>query len=254
MKVLILVQSTDNSYYQPLIEAQQQTWDSVPHPDVTVVYYKPDPTKEELNSNVLDVCHNKRGDHAFFSLMKAMRFMLKKEQWDYIIKTDNSIYINKEKLYELLLTKPREKYFGGQPITYDNLSEESKKSFPTDVKFLWGEMLILSRDCAVHLVDAFNKAPLKGIGSDDIIISHILQNYCTWDESIKIELNEENLSGYAYRVRRAALMYSPLFALPSNIKEVIDSDITIMNKIHNLITNGKTDNRERIPQEAQDQA
>jgi hypothetical protein len=251
MRVLVLVQSTDNSYYQPLIEAQQQTWDSVPHPDVTVVYYKPDPTKEELNDNVLDVCHNKNGDHTFFVLMKALRFMLKKEQWDFVVKTDNSVYVDKQKLYDLLLTKPKEKYFGGVPITHDKLSEESRKNFPPDIKFLWGEFLIMSRDCAVHLVNLFNKAPLKGVGAEDIIISTILKDYCIWDESIEISIDENDTAQYAYRVRRIPLMYSPIFGIPPNIIEVINSDITIMNHIHNLIINGQTDNRQGVLEEAQ---
>ena len=254
MRILVLVQSTDNEYYQPLIETQQKTWDSIYDPDITVIYYKPDPNREELEGNILDVCHNKKSDHTFFVLMKALRLMLKRDHWDFVVKTNNSVYLNKQKLRELIATKPREKYFGGVPITHDSLSEESKKNFPPDIKFLWGEFLVMSRDCAVHLVHLFNKAPLKGIGAEDLIISTILKDYCTWDESIKISLDENDIDAYAYRVRRIPLMYSPIFGIPPNIKEVINSDIKIMNHIHNLITNGKTDNRPGILEEVQDQA
>jgi hypothetical protein len=254
MKVLVLVQSTDNPFYKPLIETQQQTWDSIDHPDVTVVYYKPGITMEDLEGNILKVGHQEVRNHAFFILAKAIRYMLRKDYWDYVVKTDNSVYINKELIYNLLLDKPREKYFGGIPITHKDLSEESKKFFDENFKFLWGEMLVMSRDTAVHVVDTFNKAPLKGVGADDINISHILKDYCVWDESLKIAFDENDLSNYAYRVRRIALMFSPMFVQPTNIQEIIDSDITTMNKIHNLITNGKDNNREILSEETQSEA
>ena len=253
MRILILVQSTDNPFYQPLIQSQKETWDSIQHPDIDVVYYKNSLINEGLNDNTLEVLHNNRTDNAFFVLMKAIRFMLRKGSWDYIIKTDNSVYVNKEATYNLLLNKPREKYFGGFPITHDKLSEESKKDFPPDIKFLWGEFMIMSRDCAVYLVDKFNKAPLKGLGCDDVIVSHLLENYCTWDESINIGTDENDLSHCSYRVRRANLMISPMFIKPDNIKEIISNDISIMHKIHNTIINGKDKDKHRevLSEEAQ---
>jgi len=260
MKILILVQSTDNPFYAPLIESQQKTWDAVEHPDITVLYYRPERPEvlwaigqqfEGIKGRDLIIDHNKKSDNTFFVLMKALRYMLKKEQWDFVVKTDNSVYVNKELLYELLLTKPKEKYFGGFPITHENLSVESKKLYPTDIKFLWGEFMIMSRDCAVHLVTLFNKAPLKGVGAEDMILSFLLEEYCPWDESIRIATDESDSSNYAYRVRRMRLMFSPIFEIPANMKEVIDSDITIMNKIHNLITNGQTDNHSILPEQVQ---
>lgn len=254
MKILILVQSTDNHFYKPLIETQQQTWDSIEHPDITVVYYKPDLLNEDLEGNVLKVGHIDKGDHAFFILAKALRYMLKKDYWDYVVKTDNSVYINKELLYNLLLNKPREKYFGGMVLHHKDLSEESKKYFTEDLKFVWGELMILSRDIAVHVVDTFNKAPFKGLGADDINISQILKDYCVWDESLKVALDETDISNYAYRVRRLSQSFSPMFMKPENFQDIINSDILTMNKIHNLITNGKDNNREIISQEAQGEA
>lgn len=253
MRILILVQSTNNSFYKPLIEAQQKTWDSIEHPDINVLYYRADLQTEGIEGNILKIVHSDKVNQGFFVLAKSLRYMLKKDQWDYVVKTDNSVYINKEALYNLLQNKPREKYFGGMPITYNNLSEESKKFFSEDFKFLWGEMFVMSRDVAVHVVNTFNKAPLKGIGTDDINVSHILKDYCSWDESLKIALDESDLSSYAYRVRREAQAFSPMFAKPDNFQEVIDSDISIMNKIHNLIINGKDkdNHREVLPQEAQ---
>ena len=254
MKVLVLVQSTDNPFYKPLIETQQQTWDSIEHPDIDVVYYRPDTKNEILEDNTLRILHQKRPDHAFFILAKAIRYMLKKDHWDYVVKTDNSVYINKQMLYNLLLNKPRERYFGGVPITYKDLSNESKQFFPEDIRFLWGEMFVMSRDAAVHVVTTFNKAPLRGLGSDDTNISYILKDFCTWDESLKIAKDDSDLSNYAYRVRRIDSVFSPMFVQPTNMQEIIDSDITTMNKIHNLITNGKDNNREILSEETQSEA
>ena len=248
MKVLILVQSTDNSLYQPLIKAQMETWDAIEHPNIKVVYYRPNLQHEVLEGNILKVSHNKRGDHAFFVLMKSLRY-LRNENWDYIIKTDNSVYVDKEEVYKLLLTKPREQYFGGFPITYNNLTEESKKRFTKNIKFLWGEFFVLSRDMAMHLVNTFNKAPLRGVGSDDIVVSAILAGFCPRDESLKVTLDENDLTGYAYRVRKAQLEYSPLFFQNEELKDIIQSDIQIMNHIH-TIKNGKTNNEQLIYEQA----
>ena len=40
MKILVLVQSTELKLYAPLLKAQEETWNSVPHPEVDVVYYQ----------------------------------------------------------------------------------------------------------------------------------------------------------------------------------------------------------------------
>lgn len=256
MRILILVQSIDlvaKPEYAALRKAQMETWDSIPHPNVDVIYYFPGPVEDKLEGNILRIVCNTHWTHMFFNLAKAMRHMLKHDQsWDYIFKTDNSTYVDKAKLYEFLLTKPREKYYGGSLFAFRD--PEIHKQL-----FYWGDGYALSRDMVAYLVDRFNKAPFRGKQEDDVVVGQLLDGVANWDESLKIYLpilnnNEIELGHIVYRCRIDAINYSPAAADYEEINKIFANDIMIMHKIHNLITNGKTDNREGILKEAQDQA
>lgn len=256
MKVLVLVQSIDlpnKPEYNRLRRAQQETWDSIPHPDVNVIYYMPGVISDSLNGNVLHITCSTNWDFMFFNFAKALRHMLKHDQsWDYVFKTDNSTYIDKAKLHEILSTKPREKYYGG--MIYP---------FPTEVKyevpFMWGDGYALSRDMAAHIVAKYNAAPLRGKQEDDIVVSQLMHQVANWDESLKIAVpmlnNNEIEPGYhAYRCRIDKLTHSPAAAVYKEINKIIDNDIMIMNKIHNILHHGQTNNGEGLLEETQDQA
>lgn len=256
MKILVLVQSTEKEVYADLLKTQMETWDSIKHPDIDVVYYKASSKWDTLEDNILYIKNIDHISKVFSTFMKSIRFFKNKE-WDYVVKTDNSVYLIKDKLYELIQSKPKTMYYGG--VVTSVLAHRSD-GFKMPIKFMWGECIILSRDVAMYLVNTFNKAPLKGNMSEDIVIGQLLENYCLWDE-IKIHASTpadiDDPTGVIYRVRLSEVYkaeYCPIFGIPDNMSDVIKSDIKVMKKIHNIITNGKTDNRERIPQEAQDQA
>ena len=256
MRVLILVQSIDLAIkpeYAPLRQAQMETWDSIYHPNVDVIYYFPGDVHDNLDGNILRIKCGTHWTHMFFNLAKAMRHMLKhNHSWDYIFKTDNSTYIDKAKLYEFLLTKPREKYYGGSLFAFRD-PELHKQPF------YWGDGYALSRDMVAYIVDKFNRAPLRGKQEDDVIVGILMDDVANWDDSLVLYLpilnnNEIELGHIVYRCRIDPINYSPAASIYTELDKILANDIMIMHKIHNLITNGKDNNREIISQEAQSEA
>lgn len=256
MRILILVQSIDlpnKPEYERLRQAQLATWDSIPHPDVDVIYYTPGIIEDKLEGNRLHIACDTHWTYMFFNLAKAMRHMLKHDQsWDYIFKTDNSAYIDKAKLHEILLTKPRENYYGGMLFPF-------KAPGDTSINFMWGDGYALSRDMAAHIVSKYNAAPLKGKQEDDRVVAQIMYNIANWDPELKIYIpglykNNVELGHHAYRCRIDHTGASPAAVSYEHINKIIDNDIMMMHKIHNTLTNGQTNNSEGIHAEAQSEA
>lgn len=230
MKVIILVQSIDKPDYIKLREAQQSTWDSITYPNVETIYYKPDGQHENLVGNILNTPENWSWVDMYKSFAKALRLLLKQD-WDYIFKTDNSTYIDKEVLYNLLLTKPRTEYFGGMLYPYS-----------LDNKFVWGDGYAISRDLAKYIVTEFNKAPFFISGVDDEGVSTVLKDKAILDNTLKVyevkSTDKIELGHHLYRVRMSDTGLSPAVQQPDNLSSIIDEDIKQMYNIHNLITNG----------------
>jgi hypothetical protein len=251
MKVLILVQSINPSSkpeYEKLRQTQLATWDSIIHPDVDVIYYTPGVIPDKLEGNQLHIFSNTHWTHMFFTLAKAMRHMLKHDMsWDYIFKTDNTAYIDKAKLHEILSTKPREKYYGGMLSPF-------KTSDNKLVNIMWGDGYALSRDMVAYLVSTYNKAPFKGKQEDDVTVSYIMQGIANWDSSLSIYTPNEIIEPghHAYRCRVDHTGYYPGDTPYTEISKVIDIDNIMMNKVHNKLTNGQTDNSKGILEEIQD--
>ena len=252
MRILVLVQSTELPVYADLIQTQMETWDSIKHPDIDVVYYKASAKFDVLEGNVLSITNRDHITKVFSTLMRSIRH-LRNSEWDYVVKTDNSVYLNKQRLYDLVASKPREKYYGGKVIT-TNIHISDGTVIPQS--FIWGECIIMSRDIAMYLVDKFNRAPLKGWLAEDIVISQILDGYCSWDDSIPINYitSEDSINTEAviYRVRLAALEVGPMFELPPNMSDIIGSDIKIMKLIHNTLTNGQANNHSILQEQTKD--
>ena len=253
MKILILVQSIDlpnKQHYAKLRKAQEDTWDSIPHPDVDVIYYTPGLIADKLEGNKLHITCPTHWTYMFFNLAKAMRHMLKHDQsWDYIFKADNSVYIDKARLHEILLNKPREKYFGGMIFKFKG---------PNDPRpdFMWGDGYALSRDMVAYIVDKYNKAPFKGKQEDDVVVAHLMTDVANWDTTLEIcipgmQNGRVDPNYHAYRTRMDHTRQSPASTTYVEINEIIENDIIMMHAIHKIITNGKT-NSERLLQE-QDQ-
>jgi hypothetical protein len=237
MKVIILVQSVDKPEYIKLRESQQLTWDSIPHPNIETFYYKPNSQTEEIIDNTINTPENENWINMYKSFVKALRLLIN-QNFDYIFKTDNSTYVDKKVLYNILSTKPRNNYFGGIYYPY---------FFDKTYKCIWGDGYVLSRDLVEYIVESFNKAPFLHSGADDGVVTKLLEDKVVLDETLpiyEIHLNNGQIkAGYhVYRVREELQSFSPAIKEIENLSEIIDSDIKSMYNIHNIITNGKSNN------------
>jgi hypothetical protein len=98
-----------------------------------------------------------------------------------------------------------------------------------------------------HIVAKYNAAPMRGKQEDDIVIAQLVTDVANWDSSLNIYIpmlynNEVELGHHAYRCRIDHLNFSPAAAVFPDINKIIDNDIAMMHKIHNILTNGQTDN------------
>lgn len=195
MKILILVMSSTVGHYPKLIQKQRETWDSAPHPNTETIYYYAGPFTELIGDRLMvDV---KEG-HGYFYIktMLAFEYLLNTE-WDYILKTDNSAYIDKEELVKVLEDKPRSGFYGG------HLYQTYTKSDP----FLWGEGVIFSRDVIQYLVNEYSFSSIGRSGVEDVHIGMILQTpfnkAVNWDTSLTIYeyYKAPHLRGHIYRCK-----------------------------------------------------
>jgi hypothetical protein len=217
MKVLVLVQSIELGRYPELIKAQKETWASVEHPQVEVVFYTPTSDKTRMEDDTLYINSPMDKDNMFIHFTKACIHLLKHD-WDYIFKTDNSAYVDKQALVKLLESKPRTKFYGGHP--YGGPPIEGLKGF------LWGEGVAFSRDVIINLIDIF--ALNRNTGPEDVIIGRLLEDRFPWDETMLIKSYynlEEELSGHAYRCRNDN---------PEGVP--FDDDIKAMKAIHESLS------------------
>lgn len=230
MKVIILVQSSDNPEYVKLKEAQQLTWDSITHSNIDTIYYKRNGKSEEIIGNIINTPENEEWITMYKSFVKALRLLLKQD-WDYVFKTDNSAYVDKDVLYNLLLTKPKDNYFGGMTFPY---------SLPDADKHVWGEGFAISRDIAKYIVDDFNKCPFLYSGIEDGVVSKVLKNKTVFDDTLHVyELYKHDgkiePGNHVYRVRVEHSNFSPAFIKLDTFTSMIDSDIQSMHNIHSVI-------------------
>lgn len=175
MKILVLVMSCELDDYPTLIKKQQETWDSIPHSQVETIYFYSS-FKTDLKGNRLDIDIPEGPGYFYNKTMIAFEKMLM-EKWDYVFKTDNSAYVNKEALVKAVENKPRQSFYGGHfyRTTYD-------KSDP----FLWGEGMFLSRDVVQYLVREYKSSIVLRSGVEDVHIGMLLKGLFPWDTSLMI--------------------------------------------------------------------
>lgn len=188
MKILILVQSIEKSRYPEVIKYQKSTWDSIEVSNMKTIFYYQDPNKDGLIGQDLFIKSNMNPNFMFNVFIEALRRSLEYE-WDFIFRTDNSTYINKPLLAEILNTKPTSAYYGGKTYTATKVSISQ-----TRLPFLWGEGITLSRDVVKFLVLTYGDIyPPMYYGPDDLQLGKVLHNVVEPDTSFPIcEYYKEN--------------------------------------------------------------
>lgn len=157
-KILIMVLSSTKEPYNKLMRAQKDTWDSIDCNNVKTIYYYSEHTPDGVSSadrRDLPVDCSDDYNMMHWKFKKALDIVWI-DDWDYIFKTNSSSYINKELLYEKILTLPAWGVYCG----IDGGG------------FASGSGAIISRDVAVHL-----KHDLTSDihGAEDVCIGQILE-------------------------------------------------------------------------------
>ena len=198
---------------------QEETWDSLQVPGVRTVYYMAD-MRTKLIGNRLYIKGKEDRTEMYSRTVLAIRELLSMD-WDYLFKTDNSAYVNKQALVKTLLTLPRKNIYAGRLY--------HRKDVPITQNFLWGEGYVLSRDVALIVA----KSPLKESAIDDVELSNIMRNS-------KIPFRE--LPFYDYFADPRPIPNVHIYRCKEEKEDSWESTVNAINEIHKHLTktsNGK---------------
>lgn len=180
MKILILVLSFNESPYKELMQAQQESFDSINVDDVRSVYYHGGAfDNDTLKLSVKHSNPNSTWERVEFQCTDAYYLMAAKFKmaldyvfderfnfdFDYIFRTNSSSYVNKKKLKEFAASLPTEKLYAGWTFV---------DSEDFGGKCVSGAGIFISKDCADILRNEID--PEKEI-EEDVYIGRILRKH-----------------------------------------------------------------------------
>ncbi len=204
--MIILVQSSTVDIYPQLRTIQQQTW--AKDSPIPVYYFQAD-TENSVSENIIKVKSGKNHIFMFMTAVKAFEQALQ-FKWRYLIKTDNSTYINVPVLKKIIESKPDNSLFLGKEVDF----------IPNKLPFMWGECFVLSRDLVEYLVNEVSKDPVPKYGFDDIHISSYL-SHIKCDKSLPIkDYSKDNVVDTITPVYRCHNESKDLNVTLNNIQEI----------------------------------
>jgi len=148
-------------HYPVLEKAQRDTWDSVNVPNIQTVYYMAN-NKTLMKNDILYIQGKEDHSHFYTRTRLAIDYILQ-YNWDYVFKTDNSAFIDKNELVKVVSKLPQHKVYAGKPF-------HDSSVVPVNNNFMWGEGYLLSRDMAKIVARSPND---KGM-AEDYTVSTIL--------------------------------------------------------------------------------
>lgn len=157
-KVLVLILSSNtypaniNSYFQ------KKTW--LKNFDSYYFFYKFD-SQTRINNNTLYLEGKEEYKNIGLKTIKAFEYCIENFEFDYILRTNGSSYIDKISLDKYLENKPKNKFYSG----YVGRSS----AFP-DIDLVSGASILLSRDLIKNIVNAYDKLDFNL--PDDIMLSY----------------------------------------------------------------------------------
>lgn len=154
---LIMVLSFDEGYYRSLVYASKQTWDSIEINGIETVFYfgdegvtskvEYDAARKNLFTGTgegLTAIANKN--------LAAFEWALKNMDFDYLIRVNASMYVDKQAVHEYIQGLPdSDLYMGiGAPFTHEG----------KEIMYAWGPCITLSRDVVREVVENKDKHPV----------------------------------------------------------------------------------------------
>lgn len=217
MKILIMVLSYNESPYKELMQAQQETWDSIEVEGVRTVYYYGG-HEAMPDEKILAVVLGKTTTELICGCTDSYYYMSQKFQialefvkdWDYdiIFRTNSSSYVNKQRLKEFAETLPKEKLYAGWTV-HDSNSED--KGMCVSGAGIW-----LSRDTAEILR---NEIDPNFEQEEDVYCGRILRKHgiIAIDEQSRYDYPQNNL--FDSMTERLRTLYHIRFKTTNRIQD-----------------------------------
>ena len=160
MKVLVLVLSHLEDGYEPFIDLQKQTWDSIPVPGVETFFYYGGKTRPG-KTNEWGIDCDSSIENSYNKMIMAFKEALKLN-WDYIFRTNSTSYVVKSELLKMHEELPDTNIIAGQLGPYPYCFKKTGH--------VQGFSMMISRDVVEKLVANYPEAE----GIDAPVMSRIL--------------------------------------------------------------------------------
>lgn len=113
-KVLIIIIAQKEEPYKTLEYASRNTWASIKHPDMQVLYLHAQPgITPHINADELIVNGNEGWLNIGYKTISAYEYCLNNLEFDYVYRTNLSSYVHQEGLYNYVNTCPMDNVYNG---------------------------------------------------------------------------------------------------------------------------------------------
>ena len=147
MKILILVLSTNQDQYSPILDAVKKTWYSHSVDNIRKIFYYGNSKENILVGDNLYLTDPERLEFIGPRTLNAFEYV-KYLEYDYIVRVNAGSYIHQENLLRFLQDKPLNNFYCGIVGNYHNIEYAS------------GSAYIISRDLVDKLIQDKNKIRL----------------------------------------------------------------------------------------------
>lgn len=163
MKVLILVLSmNDGKHYSEFFETQKKTWDSIDVDGFRTFYYFGNCLENKIIDNEIHLVVKEDLYNTSKKFIESLK-MIKDFDFDYIVRTNSSSYIDKFKIEEFLKNKPNEKFISGIIGRHES------------VNFVSGACFFMSKDIVNFILENEKDIDLNII--DDLSLGYFFQKH-----------------------------------------------------------------------------
>jgi hypothetical protein len=163
MKVLILVLSmNDGKHYSEFFETQKKTWDSIDVDGFRTFYYFGNCLENKIVDNEIYLVVKEDLYNTSKKFIESLK-MIKDFDFDYIVRTNSSSYIDKFKIEEFLKNKPNEKFISGIIGRHES------------VNFVSGACFFMSKDIVNFILENEKDIDLNII--DDLSLGYFFQKH-----------------------------------------------------------------------------
>ena len=230
MKLLVLILGARSGEYQEIIKNSLITWGTLKNDNIVVYNYYGNHDKNEIINNELLLATNDK--NITYKTLLAFQYALQHFEFDYLIRPNASTYVRLDKLYEHLLSAPRQNYYAGNKQTINF------------VTYVSGTHMIYSRDIVENILKNIDIS-FEPQWTDDWVIGKYLEKnkiYITEDIKHYLLINnwpETELLNKMYNLSKKDIDDYIFFRckteVPITQQEYKRNDIIKMNYLHKIL-------------------